>query len=153
MIDRAAGQVSADGHANHRRTRKSVVRAPADQRQFIAQLLHRGPNVIKKLYLRHRFETARGHANGAAHDVGLRQRRIEHAFRAKITLQVGGQLEHATLALHLLLLQILLARAIGHVLAEHHDALIAPHLIAQASIDEIGHGLIAALGCRLRFKH
>ena len=58
-------------------------------------------------------------------------RRVEHALRAELALQSGGQLEDAALALHHLLAQIFFAAAIGDVFAENDDALVALHLIAQ----------------------
>ena len=61
-----------------------------------------------------------------------------------VALQSRGQLEDAALALHLLLAQILLAAAVGHILAEHHDALVALHLVLEAGVDEVGHRLLAA---------
>ena len=66
--------------------------------------MHRGPDVIEELDLDHRLQSARGHADGAADDVGLRQRRVEDAVGAELALQSGGQLEDAALALDLLLL-------------------------------------------------
>ena len=60
----------------------------------------------------------------------------------KRPLQPVGDLEHAALALDLV--ERLLAGAVGDVLAEHHDALVARHLVAQAGVDEVDHGLEAA---------
>ena len=71
VIDGAAVQVSADGHAQHHGAGESAVRAPADRGQFIADLHHRGPDVIEELHLRHRLQAARGHPNGAAGNGGL----------------------------------------------------------------------------------
>ncbi len=59
-------------------------------------------------------------------------RRIENAVGTEVALQAGGQLEYAAFAFDQLLLQILLAAAIGDVFPENHNALIAPHLVAQA---------------------
>ena len=121
------------------------IRAPPHHRQLVANLVIRRPDVIKELDLNHRLQPARGHANGAAHDVGFRQRRIEDALAAKLHLQAGSQLEHAALALDLFFLQIFFAAAIRHIFAKHHNAIIAPHLVFQAGIDQVGHGLVAAL--------
>ena len=100
VINRAAGQVAADGDANHSGRGKISIRAPADQRQLIAKLLHGRPDVIEELNFSDRFETALSHAKGAANDIGLRERRVEHPPCAEITLQAGRQLKDTALALH-----------------------------------------------------
>ena len=51
--------------------------------------------------------------------------------RAELALQVGGDLEDAALALDLV--EALLARAVGDVLAEDDDARVARHLVVQAA--------------------
>jgi hypothetical protein len=67
----------------------------------------------------------------APDDVRLGERRVVHARRAELGLQAVRRLEHAALALDLA--QVLLARHVGHVLAEDEDALVAPHLVLAAS--------------------
>ena len=123
------------------RARECIVRAPADHRQFVANLHHRRPDVVEELNLDHRLQPARGHARGAAHDRGLGQRRIEDAVRAKFVLQAEGELEDSAFAFHQLPLQVFFAAAIGYVFAEDHDALVALHFVAQRYVDQIGHGL------------
>src|SRR5690242_14196521 len=150
MVDGAAGKIAADGYAHHRRTGEVAVGAPADERQLIAKLLHRWPDVIKELDYNHWLQSARRHAHGASHNVSFRERRIEHAIAAVLALQSGSQLEDSALALDLLFLQILFAAAIGHVFAEHDDPLVTLHLVLQAGVDQISHGLIVALKLRLR---
>ena len=140
VINGAAGKVSANRHPNHAGRGKSIVRAPADQRQFVAQLHHGRPDVIEELNLDHRLQPARSHAGGAAHDVGLRNRRVKHPVRAEFDLQPGRELEDAALALDHFLLEIFLAAAVGDIFAENDDALVAPHLVAQGGIDQVGHG-------------
>src|ERR1039458_4673415 len=51
MVDGAAGQVSADRDANHDGAGESVVRAPADDAELVANLHHRGPDVVEELNL------------------------------------------------------------------------------------------------------
>ncbi len=131
VINRAAGQVSANRDANHNRAGECIVRPPPDHRQLIAE----------KLDLHHRLKSARSHACSAAHDGGLGQRRIENAVVAELVLQAEGQLEDSTLALHQLAFQVFFAAAIGHVFAEDHDALVALHFVAQRRVDQVGHGL------------
>ena len=70
--------------------------------------------------------------SGAADDVGFGQRRIEDAVGAELALQSRGEFEDAALAFDLLLLDVLFAAAVGDVFAEDDDALVAPHLVAQA---------------------
>ena len=125
--------------------RERVVGAPADQRQLVAKLMHRGPDVVEELDLDDRLQAARGHADGAADDVGLGQRRVEDALAAVLALQAGGELEDSALAFDLLVLQVFFAAAVGNVFAEHDDARVAPHLVLQAGVDEIGHGAVAGL--------
>ena len=50
-----------------------------------------------------------------------------------------GDLEDAALAFHLG--QVLLAAAIGHVLAEGYDQRVAAHLLMQRGVDQVDHGL------------
>src|ERR1700719_5315312 len=98
VIHRAAGQIPADGHANYRGTFKRSIRTPARHAQFIANLHHGRPDIIKKLYLRDWLQSPRCHADGPADDAGLRKRRIENAISAKFALQTGGRFENAALA-------------------------------------------------------
>ena len=90
--------------------------------------------------LDHRLQPARSHAGGTAHDVGFRNRRVEHPVGAEFGLQPGGQLEDSALALDHFLLEIFFAAAVGDVFAENDDALVAPHLVAQRGIDHVRHG-------------
>ena len=108
--------------------------------------MHGGPDVVEELNLHHRLESAHGHAEGAAHDVGFGQRRVEDALGAELALQAAGDLEDSALALQLLVVQIFFVGAVGDILAEDDDALVAPHLVAQAEVDEVGHGALGAVG-------
>ena len=138
VIDRAAGQIAADGHANHGRRSPCAVGAPAHQRQFIANLVHGRPDVVEELNLDHRLHAAHRIADGAADDVGFGQRRVEDALRSEFGLQAGGELEDAALAFDLG--ERIFAAGIGHVFAVDDDARIAAHLVAQAGVDQVGHG-------------
>ena len=71
VINRAAGQVSADRDANHAGRRERIVRPPAHHRQLVAQLHHRRPDVVEELDLDHRLQPAHGHADRAPDDAGL----------------------------------------------------------------------------------
>ena len=141
VIDGAAGEVSADGDANHDGAGESVVRAPADHAEFVANLHHRRPDVVEELNLDDRLQAARGHARGAAYDGGLGQRRVEDAVAAEFVLQAEGEFEDSAFAFDQLALQIFFAAAVADVFAENHDALVALHFIAQRRGDQVGHGL------------
>src|SRR5437660_5290138 len=106
VIDRAAGEISSNRDAHHCGRRVGPVRAPANQRQFVAKLLHGWPDVIEELYLHHWLESPLRHAHGAAYNIRFRQWRIEDPLAAKLDLQARRQLENAAFALDLLLLQI-----------------------------------------------
>src|SRR5438067_1929432 len=104
-----------------------------------------GPDIVEELYLDDRLQAARRHANGAPDDVRFGERRVEDARAAETTLQIRRHLEDAAFALDLF--EILLARAIRHVLAEDDDARITRQLFVQTAIDQIGHRAFFA------FKH
>src|SRR5512146_2179993 len=125
VIDGPAGEIPADGHSYHSRRREVAIGAPAHQRQFVAELLHRGPDVVEELDLNHWLEPTSGHTHCAAHDIRFRQRRIEDTIAAVLGLQAGGEFENATFAFDLLLFQILFAADVGHVFAKDHDPLVA----------------------------
>ena len=81
---------------------------------------------MEELNLGNRLQAAGGHACCAAHNRGFGYRGVEAALRAVLYLQSRGGLEDSALALHLA--QIVLARAVRHILTEHNHARIAPHL-------------------------
>ena len=139
VINPAARQVSADRHAHHRRAFEMSRRTPAQVRQLVAQLHHRRPDVIEELNLRDRLQPAHRHSQRAPHDARLGNRRVEHAHRSESPLQAGGRLENAALPFHAG--QIFFAPAIGHVLAEHDDPLVARHFIRQRGGNNFHHGL------------
>ena len=51
--------------------RKSVIRAPADSGHFVANLHHRGPDVIEELNLGNGLQTANRQSERAADDGSL----------------------------------------------------------------------------------
>ena len=138
MIDGAAGEIAADGHANHDRAGPLAVGAPAQDGELVVNLVHGRPDVIEELNFDDRLHAAHGVADGAADDVGLGQRRVEDALGAELGLQAGGELEDAALAFDLG--ERLFAAGVGHVFAEDDDARVAAHLVVQAGVDEVGHG-------------
>jgi len=121
------------------------------QRSQLVPYLHHGrPDVVQELDLRHRLQTARGHADRTAHDGGFRQRCVKAALRAELDLQPSGGFEYPALALDFP--QILSPAAIGHILAKDPDAGIAPHLLAQRGVDRVHHRYRIASKMRLRFE-
>src|SRR5690348_13928835 len=119
--DRPAGEIATDRHAQHERARPRAVRAPADRRRPALDLLHGRPDVIEDPDLGTRLEPAYRLADGAPDDVGLGERRVEAPGHAEVALQTMRRAEHAAVALDL---GEHLFRRVGHVLAEHSDALI-----------------------------
>src|SRR5437660_1166456 len=132
VIDGAAGQVSANGDANHHRRRKAIIGAPAHEGKLIAELHHGGPDVVKKLNFDDRLGAANRSSDGGPHNGGFRKRRIENAIGTEFHLQAGSQFENTALAFDEFLLEILFTAAVSHVLAINNDARVAPHFVAQA---------------------
>src|SRR6185437_1347695 len=137
VVNRASGQISAYSYANDRRTFEIPSGAPAHCGQFVANLHHGRPDVVEKLNFGHWLHAPRGHTNGAANDVRLRQWRVKGPFAAIATLQAGGSLKHAAFAFDLA--ETFLAAAIGDVFAEDDDALVASHFIHQIRGDHFHH--------------
>ena len=146
VIRAAAAQVAADRHADDDRRAPVVARAVAHHRQLVADLHHRRPDIVEELDLDHRLELAHGHADRAADDARLGQRRVEDPIVAEHPLQSVRQLEHAALARHQR--QRLLPAGVGHVLAEHDDVRIARHFVLQGAVDGRHHGVGLAFGPR-----
>src|SRR5579862_1293272 len=103
MIDRAAGEISPDRNANYHGTRECIVRAPANHREFVANLHHRRPDVVEELNLDYWLQSASGHAGGSAHNGSFGEWRIENPVRPELALQAKGQLENPAFALYQLL--------------------------------------------------
>src|SRR6266853_2019257 len=55
VVNGAARQIPANRNADHQRRRECIIRAPADGREFVAQLHHRGPDIVKELNLHYRL--------------------------------------------------------------------------------------------------
>src|SRR5207248_10914055 len=107
-------QGSAVGPSNDRGTAEGAVRAPAQRRQLVAELMIRGPDVIEELDLHDGLQAAGREPDRPAHDVRLGERRVVHAVAPELALQPPGDLEDAALALHLR--EVLLAAGVGDVL-------------------------------------
>ena len=93
VIRSAAPQVSADRYSDDHRAGPVIPGPIAHHRHLVAHLHHGRPDVIEELNLDDRLEAARGHADAAADDAGLCNRRIEHAILAVLALQAERRLE------------------------------------------------------------
>src|ERR1700730_17470112 len=113
MVDSAAGQVSADCDPNHDWTREAVVGAPADHAEFVANLHHRGPDVVEELDFDDWLEAAGRHARRAPYTRCLGERSVEHAIVAELALQAEGELKDSAFAFDQLALQVFFAAAVG----------------------------------------
>ena len=147
VINRAAVEIPANGHADHHGRRESVIGAPTQAGELVANLHHRRPDVIEELDFDDGLQSARGHTGSAADDGGFGDRSVEDALRSENGLEALGGLEHAALAFNLF--QAFFVAAIGDVLAEQHDLVVAPHLLVQGEIDGIDHGARFAGKARL----
>ena len=149
VVRAAATQVAADRHAHHDRARPLIARAVAQHRHLVANLHHRGPDVVEELNFDYRLDSAHRHADGAADDAGFGNRRVEHAVAAVGALQAMRDLEDAAFALHFL--QGFGAARVRDVLAEHDDARVARHLVLQRLVDRVHHrrGLAVRSGRRV----
>ena len=68
-------------------------------------------------------------------------------------LQAGGELEDSALALELPCPQRFVARRVGNIFAEDDDAVVPPHLVLQAQVDQLSHGALGRVrGLRLLGK-
>ncbi len=150
VVRTAALEIAADRHAHDHRTRIVVARAIAQHRHLVADLHHRGPDVIEELDLDNRLQPADGHADGAADDRGFGDRRVEHAIVAELPLQPMRHLEDTALAIHRL--QRVVAAGIGDVFAKYDDAGVARHFVSERAIDQADHGVGLALGMRGRVE-
>src|SRR5579883_2039015 len=94
VIHRAAGEIASDGHTNDGWRFECSVRTPPHHGQLIAKLHHGRPDVIEKLNFSDGLESASGHADGPAHDAGLRKRSIEDAVGSIFALESGSGFEN-----------------------------------------------------------
>src|SRR5579872_5498753 len=115
MVRAAPCQVTANRRANHGWGLEATSRPPSGHDEFVANLHHGRPDIVKELYFSDGLQTAHGHANCPAKDGCFRKGRIENAARTEPALQARRGLEDSALALDLC--QIFFAAAIGHVLS------------------------------------
>ena len=129
---------------------ETAVGAPAHDAEFVANLHHGRPDVVEELDFGDGLQSARGHADGAADDVGFGERRVENAIGAVFALQAGSGFEDAALPFHVL--EIFFAAGVGNVFAENGDALVARHFVGERGGNHFDHGLRRAVKLRLGSK-
>ncbi len=134
---RPARQVAADRHPQHQGAVERPVRAPPDGGRLGLDLLHGGPDVVEELHLGHRLEPPDGLAHGSADDVGLGERSVVAAGQAEAALQTVGGAEDAPFAFYVGQHRL---PGVGHVLAEHPDALVLLHLLVEGAPDGFSEG-------------
>src|SRR5260370_33347737 len=88
VIDRAAGEVTADGYAQDDGAFEFAVGAPAHDAEFIADLHHRGPDVVEELNFGDGLHASGGHAVCPADNTGFRDGRGENSVGAVLALEV-----------------------------------------------------------------
>ena len=116
----AAREVTADRDPDDDRRAERPARAPARRRELVADLQHRGPDVVEELDLDDRLQPARGPSDRPADDARLGEGRIEDARGPELLLEAGRHLEDAALALAFV--EDVFAARVGDVLAPHRDA-------------------------------
>ena len=142
MVNRAALQVPTVGDPHNHRGCEVIIGAIAHERQLIAELHVRGPDVVEELDLYDRLQPANGQADRPADDVGLSQGRVVHPVAPKLPLEAPGDLEDAALPFDRI--QVDFAAHVGHILPEHQGTRIPRQLIAQARVQQVHHGGWAA---------
>ena len=115
-----------DGQAQHDRHGRAG--APALLRRDGDEVVPGARHEVGELHLGDRPQPHHRRAGRAAHDRGLRQRRVEDAPRAELLLEAERDLERAAVD--------------ADVLAEHEDALVAAHLLAETVADRLEIGLL-----------
>src|SRR5258708_23177148 len=87
VIDRAAGEVTADGYAQDDGAFEFAVGAPAHDAEFIADLHHGGPDVVEELNFGDGLHATGGHADCTAPDACFSEGRVETAVGAPLCLE------------------------------------------------------------------
>ena len=121
----AAADAAADGRAHDHLGRVLAARAPAELRQLADDLVVRRVDEVRELDLRDRHEAVERHADRGADDAALGERRVDDAVVAELVPEALGDAEDAA--------------DLAHVLAEHDDAIVAPHLVAEGVVDRLDH--------------
>jgi hypothetical protein len=113
----------AMGRAQHHRAGESSLRAVAQPRGVVHQLIDARIQKTHELDLADRPQPLRRHADAQPADEKLGERRVDDALRAKTLLQADRRAEHATID--------------AHVLAEHDDIRIIAERAAEREVDGV----------------
>ncbi len=143
VVGGSAAKIAADGYADDDGGLETVVGAPADVGQLIAQLHEGGPNVVEELDFDDGLEASGGHADGAADDVGLGEWGVEDAVFTKLSLEACGDLKDAAFAFDVG--EVLFTGDVGDVFTEDDDGGVAAHLFFDAGVDAVDHGLLGVV--------
>src|SRR5688500_10919755 len=100
----------AEGHPDHDWAGKIVVRAVPNASRLAQDLIHRWVDEIEELDFGNWPQSVKGHADGAADDLRLGQRRVDDAGFAELFEESGGDAKNAA--------------APGDVLAEDDDPVV-----------------------------
>jgi hypothetical protein len=83
VIGPASLQVSTVGNAHDDGRRERAIRAVPHHGQLVADLHHRGPDIVEELDLDDGLHAPGGHSDGPTHDIGLGQGRVVHPIRSE----------------------------------------------------------------------
>ncbi len=102
------------------------LRAPAQTRGVVLELVHRVVAEAVELHLADRFEPVDRHPDRNPGDGGLGQRGVHHAPLAELRDQAVGHAEDAAVD--------------ADVLAEHDHAVVLLHLLQERQVERLHHG-------------
>src|SRR5262245_23826534 len=115
-VERPAGETAARRKPDDDRHGRPC--AVALLRRHRDEVIPRARDEVRELHLRHRAHAHDGRTGAAADDGGLGQGRIDYAPGPELVLEPERDLERPAVD--------------AHVLADDEDALVAPHLLAEA---------------------
>ena len=109
------------GRAQHHRAAEPPLRAVAQPRGVVHQLIDAGIEESHELDLADRLQALRRHADAQSADQQFGKRRIDHALRSETLLQSDGGAEDAAVD--------------ADILAEHDDIGVVLHRAGERQID------------------
>ena len=137
VIERPPTDVSADRSANYEGARIAIIRPIPQHSQFVADLHHCWPDIVKELYFNNRFESSQRHADGSADDVGFGQWRVEHALAPVLTLETECSFKDSPFALDGR--QDLCSTAVSDILSKCYQFRIVAEFVFERAIDGRHH--------------
>ena len=133
------------GDANDGGGGQGSVGAPANERQFVAELMHGGPDVVEELNFDDWLEAARRPCRRRGRRCWLRPAaELKTRSQPNSHCRPAVSLKTPPLPLTSLCSRYSSRRAVGDVFAEDDDARVAAHFVVQAGVDEVGHGAVLA---------